>query len=121
MLWPDFGGEVLIRGFGEHTGQMVDTASRWVRDGIITLSPGDYTFPLDGPYANPTGELGPVGIPFARVVAWSGGVSDFGFACAVHNTTEFPRFQILMADDEGRFPGDPGCECAKFQLKGLPS
>lgn len=107
-LWPKFGGEFVVRGFGDDTSDVAGAFATWLMDNVFTLTPGVHQINE--------------GVPEARVKVevWRGPTEDFGAACAYHKTEDFPRFQVLMADDAGRFPGDPGCECAEFQVKGLP-
>jgi len=102
-LWPDHGGELIVRGFGDGCSQAADLYGTWVRQGVVKLEAGEY------PSAR------------CRVVPWAGDPYDFGQAMAHHGTEDFPRWQIVLADSEGRFPGDPGCEVETHQMKGLPT
>lgn len=105
-LYPTWGGELVVRGFGAQTGDLAGAAIVWVKNGSVPLVPGDYALEGGG---------------MVRVVPFAGDPADFGWANRAHLGVDYPRFQLIFADDEDRFPGDDGCKCAEFQLKGLTS
>lgn len=107
-LHPKHDAECLVRGFGQSTPSLVYAAVRWLDDGLIRLTPGVYQIP-DG------GRI--------RVEPWRGPVADFGMANRWHSEqgrADYPRVQVLFADDEDRLPGEPGCTVTEHQLRGLP-
>lgn len=108
-LWPGLPGEILIRGFGQDCAQLVDFFAGHLRSGTFTLIEGVHVFDETDPTAK------------VRVVPWAGDRFDFGQAIGHHGTEDFPRWQVVLADNDGRFPGDPGCEVETYQMKGLPA
>lgn len=107
-LYPEYPAEIIARGFGEFTSDVVSAAVRWVAAGFIRLAPGDYMLPEGGA---------------VRVVPWAGPFENVAMAIRHHRSRgchSFPVMHIVVADDEGRLPGEPGCTVAKHQLRGLP-
>lgn len=98
-----YGAEVLVRGFGDRTGELVDYIVSRLVSGDLKLEPGDYE-------------------PGIRIEEWRGDPTDFGAAEFWNRSQgiEYVKLHALIADDHGRFPGDPGCDIAEFQLLGLP-
>lgn len=108
-LWPAHAGELLVRGFGEQSGDLAAFFAGHVVNGTFPLTPGVHRFkPFD---EDPSAKV--------RVDVWSGDPNDFGQAMAFHGTDAFARFHVVLADDDGRFPEDESCECAEYQMKGL--
>lgn len=108
-LWPRFGGEILMRGFGEDTPGVVGLMAERIVAGLLPVAEGVHQFAPDDPVA------------LVRFDPWRGDPHDFGQAIVHHGTEVFPRWHVVVADDDGRLPGDPGCEVATYQMKGLPS
>lgn len=68
-LYPDYGAEFLVRGFGEQTPRVAELVAGWVRAGEFPLAPGVHVRP-DGIRV--------------RVDPWTGDPADFGMANARH-------------------------------------
>lgn len=107
-LWPKYPGEILIRGFGDHCGRLVDFFAGHIQAGTFPLAEGEYVFDDTDPSAK------------IRIRPWDGDPTDFGIAMG-HHGEDFPRWHLVLADEDGRFPGDPGCEVETYQMKGLPA
>lgn len=101
-LHPEHPGEILVRGFGAHNPDMISGFADAVRAGDFPLTVGVHPF----------------GYGKVKVQEYTGDPADFGAANGFHRNRgldDYPRFQIVVADDEGRFPGDPGCTLGIYQ------
>jgi hypothetical protein len=106
-LYPKYPAEIIARGFGEATSDVVYAAVHRLKRGEIGLVPGDYTLPDGGA---------------VRIVPWAGSAGDVAQARRHHHGRgchTFPVMHILLPDSVGRLPGDPGCAIAYHQLRGI--
>jgi hypothetical protein len=102
-LWPRACAEFVVRGFGSETPGAANAVAEWVTSGRLALVPGVHE--VDGLRV--------------RVDPWTGDPGDFGMANRHHGRTDYPKVHVVLADNDGRLPGEPGCELAEHQMRGL--
>lgn len=99
--------ELMVRGFGEHCSAVATWLCEEASNGRLDLAEAEPQV---------------IGDKDCRVLVepWRGDPAEFGFAHVVHPGELFRMVQVLLPDDDGRLPREPGCEVEEYQIWGLP-